>query len=124
MAFCSKCGKELQDENFCPFCGTSAKKQDESNLTEECPFCGTKVSVNATICPGCDAQKGNKADYMFISILMMAGIILGIIIFFVGIATKIFFISLLGIVFCLMGYIGFKRSSSSKNGWKRPLRHI
>lgn len=57
--FCSKCGKEFNDEfDFCPFCGTEKPKP------KICPKCKLEPSIEFSFCPKCGIELIDKEEYL------------------------------------------------------------
>lgn len=60
MAFCSNCGKEINDSSkFCPECGTPVSLNDGKREIafdgemHKCPNCGEVLSAFVSVCPTC-----------------------------------------------------------------------
>ena len=71
MAFCAKCGKQLDsDARFCPRCGAPAQINDESlsnsrketweGSVHKCPHCGSPVGSFDAYCPACGNELRDK----------------------------------------------------------------
>lgn len=67
MAFCKRCGKELEnDADFCTECGTQVtKKSNERKIVYEgeihkCPNCGDVVKSYDIVCPSCGFELNGK----------------------------------------------------------------
>lgn len=71
MAFCTKCGKQLDsDARFCPRCGTPAQIDDEplpdsrketwEGSIHKCPNCGAPVGSFDAYCPACGNELRDK----------------------------------------------------------------
>lgn len=59
MVNCPTCGKEVNDEKFCPNCGsaiTSAPSTSSQN-TKFCSNCGSEIDVQAELCPKCGVKQ-------------------------------------------------------------------
>jgi TM2 domain-containing membrane protein YozV/endogenous inhibitor of DNA gyrase (YacG/DUF329 family) len=57
MVICPTCGREINNEKFCPNCGTAIPKQNESSNTKFCSNCGDKIDIKAEICPNCGVRQ-------------------------------------------------------------------
>lgn len=71
MAFCTKCGKQLDSgAQFCSGCGTPTKKEGESSsgprkeawegFVHRCPHCGAPVGSFDAYCPACGNELRDK----------------------------------------------------------------
>ncbi len=52
---CANCGRAVNDERFCPYCGTPATH-------EFCPKCGYPVQTDWTYCPNCQSAVPRPSD--------------------------------------------------------------
>ena len=66
MVNCPVCGKEVENEKFCPNCGSavpSENKQDDSSSnsqnTKYCSNCGCEIDARAELCPKCGVKQDN-----------------------------------------------------------------
>ena len=70
MAFCSNCGKELNNgAKFCTECGTPVLSSDDQRKTtydgeiHKCPNCGEILEAFAMKCPACGCElRGKKSS--------------------------------------------------------------
>lgn len=77
MAFCSNCGKELNNgAKFCQSCGTLLETENKPKQTEElrkCPSCGVQLPSFTAICPYCNheinAQRVSSSLKEFINLI-------------------------------------------------------
>ena len=58
--YCTECGHDAEDANFCPDCG--ADLRDLAAAAPACEECGTEVPAGARFCPECGAPAGAAAE--------------------------------------------------------------
>ena len=62
MVRCPTCGNEVENEKFCPNCGTAIIKQNNTTNNKFCSNCGEEIDVLAEICPKCGVKQNLRAN--------------------------------------------------------------
>lgn len=57
MVICPTCGKEVDNEKFCPNCGSAISEQNNSSNTKFCTNCGEEIDSRAELCPKCGVKQ-------------------------------------------------------------------
>ena len=77
MAYCTKCGKEINGKKFCEHCNT----KKNNRIHNFCKWCGTPLEAGSKICTACGEKKrdGNIIikfiSAVFGSIIIFYGIV-------------------------------------------------
>ena len=64
MVNCPTCGIEVENEKFCPNCGSAIEKQNNSfnnsSNTKFCSNCGSEIDMLAELCPKCGVNQNSQ----------------------------------------------------------------